>query len=495
MGPRTLEQHPRGLQPDPALVRLGDCRSNTGIIGRVAQEIGDRLATHPDRGEAVVQAPVAAFLSFLLPGLGQAYNRQFWLAVLLGLPLAMTIVLGVLAAQNGAGVASRIVDVRFLEAVIVLDLALLGWRLVAIIQAHLRRGWSGMAHWTSWMTGLLVLATIGTHFVPAWYATATIETLTAISRGGPAGSGLVGDFHDILDPTEGGAPGSISGAGSEGITKRLTVLLVGIDYIPARPSTFLTDTMIVATIDPLTGIDLISIPRDTFGTPLGDGRIYNSKLNGLLARARREPGNYPLGGPETLKAAVGELIGLKIDYLAAIQVLGFKDAIDALGGVDITVSRAIHDNTYIDEYDRHTGFSIEPGEYHLDGHTAVAYARSRKGVGDSDFTRAARQQQLLVALLHQLTASSLLLNLPNLLGIIGDSVASDVPLELLPNLARALQDADPSAIDRLVIQYPLAHSDTLTDGTYILVPDIPAIQAAVHEMLTFQPGATPQPGD
>jgi LCP family protein required for cell wall assembly len=438
------------------------------------------------------RAPLAAALSFLVPGLGQAYNRQFWLAALFVLPFVFTTGLVVAAAGRGNSAASAFLDVRVLGAVIVLDVALFGWRIAAIVQAHVDRGWDGFKRWTSWVTILLVAVTIAMHAVPAWYATATIGTLTAVSRGGTGAGGIFAGFPHLVpgpsssvEPTPRPTPVAI--------TSRVTVLLVGIDYIPARKSTYLTDTMIVATIDPRAGIDLISVPRDTYGAPLGDGRVYNAKLNGLLARAQREPGNYPLGGPETLKAAVGELVGMKIDYIAAIEVLGFKDAIDALGGIDITVERAINDPTYWDEYDNKTGFYLPAGDYHMDGHTAVGYARSRKGAGDSDFTRAARQQQILVALLRQLTAGNLILNLPNLLGIVGDSVASDVPIELLPHIAQALQRADLSNIERLVIEHPLVRNDTLTDGTYILIPDIDAIRAAVRELITFQPGATPEP--
>lgn len=435
------------------------------------------------------RAPLAAALSFLLPGLGQAYNRQYLLAGMFLLPAALVLLLTVTIVNQGTAAAASLVDTRVLVALIVLDLALLGWRLVAIVQAHLVWGWEGFRRWTSWVTVGLVVLTVVMHAFPAWYASAGISTLTAISRGGPIGNGGPG-FHDVLSGGPSQTPAPVV---PDRLKSRFTVLLVGIDYIPSRAATYLTDTMIVATIDPRTGIDLISVPRDTYGAHLGDGRIYNAKLNGLLARAQREPGNYPLGGAETLKAAVGDLVGLKIDYIAAIQVIGFRDAIDALGGVDITVTRAIRDPTYVDENANRDGFYLDAGQYHMDGHLAVAYVRSRKGAGDSDFTRAARQQQVLVALLKRMTAGNLVMGLPNLLDIVGSSVASDVPIELLPELARALQSGDSSDVGRLVIQYPLAHSDSLTDGTYVLIPDFDAIQAAVRELITFQPGATPEP--
>jgi LCP family protein required for cell wall assembly len=251
--------------------------------------------------------------------------------------------------------------------------------------------------------------------------------------------------------------------------------------------------MIVATLDPHSGASLISIPRDTYGVPLGDGRIYYAKLNSLLAYGRLDPNTYPLGGPGTLKAAVGALLGIRIDYIAAVDFLGFTSAVDAVGGVDVTVERAVHDYGYPDEYNNVVGFHIEPGTYHMDGYTALAFARSRKGAGDNDFTRADRQQRVIEALVTKMRGGSWLLDLPSLLNAIGDTVATDIPVELLPHLSRAMLDADLSDIHRLVIDRPLVQSDTLTDGTYVLVPDAEAIRAAVHDMLTAEAGPTPPP--
>ena len=122
------------------------------------------------------RAPLAALLSFLVPGLGQAYNRDYRLAGLMILPAIVAIPLMMAAAGKGSGLLADLLDVRFLAGIIVLDLALLGWRLVAIIQAHAAREPARAQRWTTWVTAGLVVATIGMHLIPAWYATATIET-------------------------------------------------------------------------------------------------------------------------------------------------------------------------------------------------------------------------------------------------------------------------------------------------------------------------------
>lgn len=437
------------------------------------------------------RAPLAALFSFVVPGLGQAYNRQFRLALLLGLPAAVLGWLVVAAAGRGGEAVAALLDVRVLVAIVLLDLGLLGWRAVAIYQAYVVREGPGLRRWTTWVTAALLLATLGMHLVPAWYVTATIDTLNVVSLGGGGGGGILAAPSGSLD-TPPPASSREPAPTPAGLTDRVSVLLVGIDAGPGR-NTYGTDTMLVATLDPQSGASLISIPRDTFGTPMGDGRVYNAKLNSLLAYARLDPGTYPLGGPETLKAAVGSLLGIEIDYIAAADFLGFTRAVDAVGGVDVSVARSVHDYGYVDEYNNLVGFHIEPGTHHMDGYTALAFARSRKGAGDNDFTRAERQQRVIQALVMKMRDGAWLMNLPSLLNAVGDSVATDIPVELLPHLARAMLDADLSDIHRLVIDRPLVQADSLTDGTYILIPDIHAIRAAVHELLSAQRVHVPPP--
>ena len=456
--------------------------------------LNQAAASRPDP-----RAPLAAFFWFVLPGLGQAYNRQFWLALLLGLPAAVLGWIVVAAAGRGAALLTELLDVRVLWALVVLNLAFLGWRAVAIYQAHAAREAPDWRSWTTWVTGLLLAVTLVMHLLPAWYASATLQTLAAVGQGGSGAGGILVD--PLVDPKDLGpaplvatpppAPSPEPTPTPIGLSDRFTVLLLGVDVGPGR-RTYNTDTMMVATIDPRSGVSLVSIPRDTFGTPLGDGRVYRAKLNSLLAYARIDPRTYPLGGPETIKAAVGALLGMKIDYVGAVDFLGFTHAIDAVGGVDVTVTRAVHDWGYMDEYNRVVGFHVEPGTHHMDGYTALAFARSRKGAGDSDYTRADRQQLVIAAMAAKMRSGAWLANMPALLTALGNSIASDIPVELMPHIARALLDADLADLERLVIQPPLVQPGILTDGTYILTPDIVSIQAAVDQMVNARPEHVPQ---
>jgi polyisoprenyl-teichoic acid--peptidoglycan teichoic acid transferase len=432
---------------------------------------------------ANVHAPLAAFLSFLFPGLGQAYNGQSGLAWLLATPVFF-VVAGIAIGIAGSIALSRLLDLRFLLGLVVLDAAILGWRLVAILQAHARLEPLSPRRWTSGVTAMIVLVTLGMHALPGLYALKAIDTLNSVSLGGGGGTtvGQIPGFSNLPVP---------SAQPDVGSGERVNILLVGIDAAPQR-TTQLTDTMLVVSLDPVGHRSaMISIPRDLYGVPLPNGKPYNAKLNSLMAVANAHRGDYPMGGVGTLKATIGRLLGVQIHYFAAINLLGFKGAVDAIGGVDITVHRAIHDPTYNDEFGHRVGFNIEPGRYHMDGRTALAFVRSRKGIGDSDFTRADRQQQLLAALRAKLTAGNLLLALPGLLDAVKDAVATDVPRERLPQLAEAVQNADMSQLQRIVLQPPKYMSvDAHSAAGYILIPNLDAIRAVGEALLAE---ASPSP--
>ena len=435
------------------------------------------------------RSSLAAFLSFLFPGLGQAYNGEAGLAWMLALPTfvlvaAVSLVLG--AARSG--VLAQLLDISFLLGLIVLDLAFLAWRLIAIFQAHAHREPITARRWTTWLTGLLLLATLGMHVLPAYYAVKAIDTLNAVALGGTGGTGGVEiPGEDRLPPLP-----EPSDQPEVEVGERVNVLLVGLDSAPGR-STELTDTMLVVSLDPVDGRSaMVSIPRDLYGVPLPDGSVYNAKLNSLLAFANARPSQYPLGGVGTLKAAVGNLLGVPIHYFAAINLIGFMQAIDAVGGVDVTVTRAINDPTYYDLQERQVGFYLQPGRYHMEGELALAFVRSRMGIGDSDFTRADRQQQMLEALREKLTAANLLLALPGLLDAVKNAIATDVPSERIPELAEAVQDADMSQLRRIVLQPPeYMTAEPFSSAGYILHPNLEAIRAIGEELMGAPAAGSP----
>jgi LCP family protein required for cell wall assembly len=446
----------------------------------------DRNPAHPVGPlPAAHRASLAAFLSFLFPGLGQAYNGQRGLAWLLAAPmLVLVAALAVVLLVGTSPLIARLFDVRFLIGLVVLDTVLLAWRLIGIVQAHGYRARPRLRSGATWATAVVVTVTLAMHALPAYYAAKAIDTLGTVALGGTHGA----DLNDVFP-----ASGLLAPSGQPDVTvgERVNILLVGVDSLPGR-TTALTDTMLVVSFDPNgTRSAMISVPRDLYGVLLPDGTAYNNKLNSLMVYADANRKDFPLGGVGTLKATIGKLLGVPIHYFAAINLLGFKQTVDSIGGVDITVQRAINDPTYIDEFNVLKGFYLNTGRYHMNGHTALAFARSRKGAGDSDFTRADRQQQLLAAVRDKLTAGNLLLSLPGLLDAVKNTIATDVPADRIAELAQAVQRADMSQLQRIVLQPPqYMRADPFSTAGYILIPNFEAIRAVVEQLIS---GVAPLP--
>lgn len=422
------------------------------------------------------RSAAAALLSFIFPGFGQAYNGQYLLAGLLATPAVLLIAVFGLAILGPGAFFSRLLDTGVLVGLIVLDVALLGWRLIAILQAHGARSRLTFRTWPTWLTAVLVVLTVGMHAIPAYYATKTIDTLDTVSL---EGGGALFDQREGRDVTI--TPPSFQPEVQQG--ERVTVLLVGMDYAPGR-TTHLTDTMLVATLDSSTGDGaLISVPRDLFGVPLPDGTLYNAKLNSLMSVAGADPETYPLGGPGTLKATIGELLGTRIHYFAAIDLAGLREVIDTVGGIDVTVARTVNDPQFHDPFTNSIGFYLEAGFHRLDGATALAYVRSRMGEGDSDFTRAERQQQVLTAIAEKLNSGNILVTLPGLLDAMRDNMATDIPSARISELAAEGQDADLGSLERVVLAPPeYVTPEPFSDAGYILHPELDAIRELGEEV-------------
>ncbi|MDO8649043.1 MAG: LCP family protein [Candidatus Peregrinibacteria bacterium] len=165
----------------------------------------------------------------------------------------------------------------------------------------------------------------------------------------------------------------------------------------------LTDTLMVASIDPTEtkSVVLLSLPRDLYmlsTEKMGRGRI-NSLYRDYKAYLRKqglEEKEASLEAMKELAKEVGEKMNLPIHHVVKVDFIGFVKAVDALGGVDITVPYDIVDTEYPGPNYSYQTFQIAAGPQHLDGETALKYVRSRHT--SSDFGRSARQQQLLSAL-------------------------------------------------------------------------------------------------
>lgn len=267
--------------------------------------------------------------------------------------------------------------------------------------------------------------------------------------------------------------------------QRITFLLLGVDQRPDDPSPLRTDTMIVVTIQPETNqVGMISLPRDLF-VPI-PGFDYSGKIT--TAYTVGELNHYPGGGAALAKKTVSEFLGYPIDYYVRINFDGFVQAIDAIGGVDVMVANAIHDEEYPTIDYGYQTFHLEAGPQHLDGETALKYARSRHGAGNDDFQRTKRQQQLLLAVKDKLIENKLLtpVRLLELLRVVSNSVDYDIPATRLPSLLALAGQIQGSEIEQLVLDTRYAQVDANSKFGWILVPNREKIRPAVDQIFLAQ---------
>ena len=254
------------------------------------------------------------------------------------------------------------------------------------------------------------------------------------------------------------------------IEERINMVLLGVDRRPQEPGPPRTDTIIVVSIAPESKeVSMLSIPRDLW-VPI-PGYNINAKIN--QAYAIGEVRRYPGGGPALVKRTISELIGYPIHYYALVDFNGFRKLIDLIGGIEVCVPYTIHDEQFpTDDYGVEV-LHIEAGCQQMDGDLALKYARTRHG--DSDYARAQRQQQVLLAARNKVLQAkmlpTLILRAPQILRSLSGSVETDIPLDKLVSLARLAAEIDEDQIRREVIDNRYGTETYAANGAWILVPD------------------------
>lgn len=207
--------------------------------------------------------------------------------------------------------------------------------------------------------GLLAVLLVGVVGVGAWF-TRVVDNL--------GGNGLIdGGIRAILSD-------------SDVAREPFYVLLLGTDGRPGE-EVYRSDSIILARIDPTEkSASLISIPRDTMV-------VYNGETMKINA-------THAVNGPQGVVEAVNDLCfngEQRISHYAEINFEGMEDLIDAVGGIDLEATEEVDDPEHLD-------IKIEKGFQHMDGATALTYARCRYTYADGDFTRMRHQRQVLSAL-------------------------------------------------------------------------------------------------
>jgi LCP family protein required for cell wall assembly len=199
---------------------------------------------------------------------------------------------------------------------------------------------------------------------------------------------------------------------------------------------------------------------------------------------------YPFSpdpGLSALKEVISNLLDLHIDYFVMVEMGGFVDVIDAIGGVDVLVKEPYHVTVSAPrEGAPKATVNVEPGMNHLDGLEALAFSRWR--IGSSDYHRMRRQRCLVRAAVAQTDKLELIRAFPTLLDVMQNSVTTDIPLESLPDLVWAAGQIDLNKIATVGFVPPTYNSGR-TPAHYP-IPNVSRIQNKVKQVL--EEGVTAQ---
>jgi LCP family protein required for cell wall assembly len=262
-------------------------------------------------------------------------------------------------------------------------------------------------------------------------------------------------------------------------TDRVNLLVMGFGG-GNHPGAYLTDSMLIISILPQTGkTALISVPRDLWvQIPPNSGNY--GKINAAYVYGLENgyqttgPGKIAAGGLAARK--ISDVTGLPVNYWMTLDFQGFRQLVDALGGVDITVVNPFtalypkNDDPNIDA--SYIKVHFDDGPQHMDGERAIEYARAREVLDNpaegTDFARSARQQILIKAIVAKMTQVSSWPKLFNVLDALKSSIYTNLSARDLAEFVRKMDIANAKRIG--LTNQNVLQDDTSDDGQYILVP-------------------------
>jgi len=278
---------------------------------------------------------------------------------------------------------------------------------------------------------------------------------------------LSDNFFQIL-PVEGNE-GSVMDRLKNNKLDRLNILLLGIRGVNDPNGGLLTDTIMIMSVKPRTGeVTLISIPRDLYVEM--PNHNYKNKINEAYALGMRDGKDWK-EGLKYSKQVVADITGLDIHYAASVDFKAFKEIIDTLGGITITLDKPFSETNQFAE----GIIELPAGRQIIDGNTALLFVRAR--FSSSDFDRARRQQQVLLAIKEKAFSLGVLSNplkIISILNSIGNHVRTDAELWEIQELAVMSKRLDTSNVKRKVFSTGkdgLLYASRDNKGSYILLPE------------------------
>lgn len=274
-------------------------------------------------------------------------------------------------------------------------------------------------------------------------ASAIVSGLVLFVAG--AGWALTGYVNHMVGRVDAGTTSAAAGS-------PLNILLIGVDrraglsakeiaqlHVGRVAGTINTDTMMLVHVSPARHqVTVVSLPRDSWVNIPGHGP---NKINAA----------YGLGGPALMVKTVEQATGLVVNDYAEVNFLAFVKVVDALGGVNVCLPAALNDQA--------SGIHLSAGFHHLNGITALKYARDRHSFPLQDLTRIKDQQGLVATEMSKLISSGTLANpvkMANLLSAVLPALRVDKSLNVSA-LADELRGISAHDIDFVTV--PLGNLD------------------------------------
>lgn len=250
--------------------------------------------------------------------------------------------------------------------------------------------------------------------------------------------------------------------------ERFTALFIGTDANEQREAegaAVLADALMVISVSPdQSEVVMISMPRDLFDVPLGDGSTYAAKINAL----------YSERGIDVTVAAMEATYGIDIPYHAVMDMDDFTALVDAVDGVTVNPPEPLVDPI--------VDLDLPAGEQEIDATTALAYVRTRI---DMDYGRMGRQQEVL----EQIALKALDVEGDIDFGALAEgfeSLETNVPLDKISTLLELARRAQEAEVTNFLLQPPqfITFEGDRGDGRgYILEANFEAIRERVAELI------------
>lgn len=298
--------------------------------------------------------------------------------------------------------------------------------------------------------------------VPSWRATPT--AIVAPNAGGVlrGGASVLTGESDGREAVWGGR-------------QVVRILLLGVDRRDNEPAR--SDTMILATVDLWNGtVNLLSIPRDLVVPITGYGE---DRVNAAFAYGQADRPHDPAAGPALAVKTVSRQFGVPVDHYLFVDFKGFKEIVDAVGGVDIVVPHAIDDDEYPTDDYRTIRLHFNPGKQHMDGAVALTYARTRHG--DDDNARRERQMQVMQAVLTRGIEVDGIRHMPEVVKRLGTNMQTSLPYEAQVSLATMAKKFQANGVVQYSIKPPLVTGTSGTIWGDVYMGNWEAIRAFVAE--------------